>query len=473
MAVCVLHVFSKLRIFLSWAFLKLLFGAFILVSTCGLLALWMWEKEGADYAAARDSYRLRVEEDLAKAEQEFAGATQTLADIRQEYAGHLRKAERALQIAASTEELQTTLRRFVSGLDQWKRNAAGIERMREIAHDEKQAAVKLTRPLAQATTRLERAAREQARCKAQQEMILNHDSAVIHYMYRSWMKGQWAFIALTAMYYLGPLLNRMALFYYFAPRIARRRPLLLDRSRSFSPAISECATSVETALWPGERAHVRLRYLRSADDGLVQESRFMMSWRFPLTSLLSGFVHDMNFRNTRAVGGRKLVFAHHKNPDHQMAVVHVPEGGSLVVRPSYLAAAVLPPGNKLRFRRRWQLLRWQSWLTGQLRFLEFVGPCRLVVAGRPALRIERLDARDETQASACRAPVDKVIGFTPGLEYRLIRTTRFWSYMRRLAMLFDAHFSGVGVVLIQTSLPGRTPGLFSATRNRARKLIGL
>jgi hypothetical protein len=268
-------------------------------------------------------------------------------------------------------------------------------------------------------------------------------------------------------------LYKLGLFYYFAPRIARSRALRLDRTAPPLPWLGESRNVVETSLWPGETARVRQRYLQSVEDGVVRESRMLLSWRFPLTSLLSGFVHDVDLKNKRAGREYRLAFAHHKNPENQMAVIHVPESGSLVVRPSFLAGVILPQGQKLQFKRRWQLFRWQAWLTGQLRFLEFIGPCRLIVAGRPGLRAERLTADDNGVPSTCRTAQDKIIGFTPNLEYRLIRTARFWSYYRWDSMLFDATFTGVGFVLIHTSLPGRKYGLLTATRNRARKLIGL
>jgi hypothetical protein len=87
--------------------------------------------------------------------------------------------------------------------------------------------------------------------------------------------------------------------------------------------------------------------------------------------------------------------------------------------------------------------------------------------------VEHLVAREDGTMPVCRTSYEKIIGFTPGLEYRLIRTPRFWNYYRWNQLLFDANFSGVGFILIQASMPGHPPGIWSATRNRARKLIGL
>jgi hypothetical protein len=396
-----------------------------------------------------------------------------LAVVQNEFAMHQARAAQAAKVAANLQELQTTWKRFVSAREQWHLNDQGIERMQEIERESLKAANKLRRALAQGTTRLEKAEQTLQHLVMQREVAEQYASPFVHYFYQSWLAGWWIYCSLTALYFLGPTSRKLASFYFFAPRIAQKQPLVLNRKPGYSPSLGESRNVVETSLWPGESARVRLRYLQSVDAGLVRESKFMMSWRFPVTSVLSGFVHDVNLKNARAGRDYRLAFAHHKNPEHQMAVVHVPENSSLVVRPSFLAAVILPPGQNLRVRRRWQLFRWQAWLTGQLRFVEFIGPCRLVVAGRPGLRAERLAARDDGTPSSCRAAVDKIIGFTPALEYRLIRSPRFWGYYRWDARLFDAHFSGVGFVLVQNHLPGRPPGLLSLTRNRVRKVLGL
>jgi len=466
-------VFSNLRIFISWAFLKVMFGAFILAASCALYAFWLHRQDNPDFALVRAQHLALLQEQGAAAHVVRDNAAEELTVVQNEFAAHQARAEQAVKVAENLRELQTNWKRFVSAREQWSLNDQGIERMEQIERESLKAANKLRRALAQGTTRLENAEQELHHLTTQRAVAEQYDSPFVHYLYRSWLAGWWIYCGLTALYFLGPTLRKLTSFYFFAPRIADKRPLVLNRSPGYSPSLGESRNVVETSLWPGESARVRLRYLQSVDDGLMRESKYMMSWRFPVTSLLSGFVHDVNFKNIRAGRNYRLVFAHHKNPEHQMAVVHVPENSSLVVRPSFLAAVILPPGQKLRVRRRWQLFRWQAWLTGQLRFLEFVGPCRLVVAGRPGLRAERLAARDDATLPSCRAAVDKIIGFTPSLEYRLIRSPRFWGYYRWDARLFDAHFSGVGFVLIQNHLPGRTPGLLSLTRNRVRKVLGL
>jgi len=446
---------------------------FILGSAVTIYALWLFEHDDPNFSAVYVRHVASLKEQQTTAQLERDAAAQELAGLQQEFSSYEERAARAAKIAADLQEMQSWWKRFVSDRQQWRLNAQGIERMQQIEKESKQSANKLRRNLTRAAVRLGKEEQALESLSTQMQVAEWSDSRIIYYLYKSWLAGQWIFIGLSCLYFFGPTLRKLGLFYYFAPRIARSRPLQLTRVSAPFPWLGESRTVVETSLWPGETARVRKRYLQSVEEGVVRESRLLLSRRFPFTSILSGFVHDVNLRNARAGRDYRLAFAHHKNPENQMAVVHVPEGGSLVVRPSFLAGIILPPGQKLRFRLRWQLFRWQAWLTGQLRFVEFTGPCRLVVAGRPGLRAERLIVREDGAVPACRTSQDKTIGFTPNLEYRLIRTTRFWNYYRWAATLFDASFKGVGFVLIQTSLPGRTPGIWSATRNRARKLIGL
>ena len=97
---------------------------------------------------------------------------------------------------------------------------------------------------------------------------------------------------------------------------------------------------------------------------------------------------------------------------------------------------LLAEKRRLVIRRRWQLFRWQAWVTLQFRFFEFVGPCRLIVAGVRGVRAERLNERDGEELPARRANQDATMGFTPNLDYRPVRAETFWSYYPLFVALF-------------------------------------
>jgi len=466
-------VFSSLRKFISWAFLKLAFGMFIAVAGLSIYALWLFQHDDPDFSAVHARLVAELTEKKVSAQTARDEAQNEWVALQQEIAAHEDRAARAGRIVEGLHSLESWWEKLFGNREQQRINARRIAEMTKLQQEEQDAAGKLRGKMGKASSDVEKRDRQLQRVDARLELAMATDSVRVHYLVLSWDAGKWFVVAALVLYFFGPTIRKLFFFYYFAPRIEQRRAVQLAGGLDALPSLGQSRTIVETSLWPGETARVRKRYLLAVDEAVVGESRWLLSWRFPIVSMLSGFVHDVNLHNARAGREYRLAFAHHKNPENEMAVVQVPEGGSLVVRPSFLAGVILSPGKKLDVRLRWQFFRWQSWLTGQLRFLEFTGPCRLVVVGRPGLRAERLTMRDDGVQPACRTSQDKTIGFTPNLEYRLIRTTRFWNYYRWNQRLFDAYFVGVGFVLTQTAVPGRKTAFWSATRNRARKIFGL
>jgi hypothetical protein len=169
----------------------------------------------------------------------------------------------------------------------------------------------------------------------------------------------------------------------------------------------------------------------------------------PLTCFAAGLTELIEMRHEGGAGERRVTLSNQADPHSELAVLALPAGAALVLRPSFLAGAVLPADGRLRVRRRWQLFRWQSWVTLQFRFFEFAGPCRLIVAGTRGVRVERLSAGEDGGVAARRANQDATIGFTPNLEYRPARAETFWSYYRGMNPLFDDLFVGRGLFLCQ------------------------
>jgi len=466
-------VFSSLRKFISWAFLKLVFGALIAASGITIYALWLFQHDDPDFSAVHARLIANLTEKQTTAQVAKDNAAKELATLQQEFAAHQNRAVRAAAIAENLRSLESWWEKLFGNRAQQRINAERIEDLKRKEHESLDAANKLRGNLTRATIALKSREQELQQISPELRLAEDTDSRIVYYLYAAWRDGKWFVVAGLCLYFFGPTFRKCFFFYSVAPRIARARALQLSQGSTSFPWLGTSRTTVETSLWPGETARVRKRYLLAVDDQVVRKSRWLLSRRFPLTSVLSGFVHDENLHNARAGREYRLVFAHHKNPENEMAVVHVPEGGSLVVRPSFLAGVIMPPGQKLEVRRRWRLFHWQAWLTGQLRFVEFRGPCRLVVSGRPGLRAERLVVGENGAPATCRTSQDKTIGFTPNLEYRLIRTARFWNYYRWNQPLFDAYFVGVGFVLTQATVPGRKTAFWSATRNRARRIIGL
>jgi hypothetical protein len=201
-------------------------------------------------------------------------------------------------------------------------------------------------------------------------------------------------------------------------------------------------------LRPGEKLWVKEKFLQASDEALRKQTRTVLDWRIPFTCLATGLIELIELRHGGGEGGQRLTLSNRTDPYSELAIVTLADGAALVLRPSFLAGVVVADGAPLRLRRRWQLFRWQSWVTLQFRFFEFAGPCRLVVAGSRGVRVEDLSARDGEPA-ARRAHQDATIGFTPNLDYRPARAETFWSYYRGASPLFDDVFAGRGLFLCQ------------------------
>jgi hypothetical protein len=205
------------------------------------------------------------------------------------------------------------------------------------------------------------------------------------------------------------------------------------------------------SLHAGEKLWVKEKFLQASDEGLQKKTRLLLDWRVPITCVATGLVELVEMRNRAAdaAGEKKLTLSNQSDPLSELAIITLPEGTSLVLRPSFLAGAVVAADDRLRIRRRWQFFRWQAWVTLQFRFFEFRGPCRLIIAGRRGVRVERLVESPGAARPARRTNQDATMGFTTNLDYRPVRAETFWGYYRGMNPLFDDLFAGRGVFLCQ------------------------
>jgi hypothetical protein len=88
------------------------------------------------------------------------------------------------------------------------------------------------------------------------------------------------------------------------------------------------------------------------------------------------------------------------------------------------------------------------------------------------LRAERLVDGTDAAAPVFRVKQSKVAAFTTNLECRPVRAVSFWRYYTGAARLFEAGFSGRGVVVYAT--PRAQGGIKSSSwRRRVLKVFGL
>jgi uncharacterized protein (AIM24 family) len=296
-------------------------------------------------------------------------------------------------------------------------------------------------------------------------------------------------LAMIVLVLVGPVFRLVILYYGFAPFVTRRRPARLADEEGETPFAGETGTEVRVQLWPGERLLARRGFV--ADDaagvtaGLAQGRRALLSWRFPLSSLLCGMARLVELRNTHAGAPRRVPLRGATGlgaggGQGELTIMHVAEGASLVMRPRWLAGVVGRADEPVRIRSHWRAPGLRAWVSGQFRHLEFTGPCRLVVASRRGVKVEQMEPDGESgREPARRANWGEAIAFSPGLRFRPARAESFWSYCRGMSLLFDELFMGSGVVLLAKRVPGGDrpagrPGRFLAARWRGfQKLFGL
>ncbi len=264
-----------------------------------------------------------------------------------------------------------------------------------------------------------------------------------------------------------PLLWKLATYYGVARLVEGRAPIRLDAAApadagpagspgppaSAMPSVRESirsSVSVDVALAPTEQLVVKSAYLQSTPQRTSRDTVAVLSKRYWLSSLTAGM-----FLPTRLVSSddepiRVRVTAA-DDVLGELCVIDVPAGAGLVLRPSSLAGVVHPRGRDVPIRSRWRLGSLHAWCSWQLRFLEFQGPCRLIVKGTRGVRVERLGERDSRLVNG-----SATLGFLPSLPFRVARTETFVPYWRGQEPLFNDLFGpGPGLIVYEERPSGR------------------
>jgi len=449
--------FSK---FCYWLVRKLVMVVLVALAGFATTGFWLFNQDGDAYENARGvhvAYRAHCEKSLAELERQIAGLDAMI--TAQE-----KRALMAGRVIKTLGELDNTWDRLIWNHAQQQANDKQLARTTALKKSIGRELMKLRR---------EKVLKERVRQEAGDELAgvqrtladLDRKTSVgLHYLKEAWYQGRCYVAAILAVYLFGPTLVCLGLYFGLAPVVARGRPLRLAGEPEAFSTIGGGAEVIESALWPGAVFRGKKKFLATADDDLVRKSRFLMSWRFPFSSLACGLFNLVEMRNVRNDGGRRITLAGPGTVADRFKVIDVPEGGSLVLRPAFLAGLIFNSSEPLVIRRHWRFFHWQAWLAGQFRFFEFVGPCRLILAGDDALRAERLMENADVAVPVFRVRQSKVAAFAPNLECRPVRAVSFWRYYIGATRLFEAGFSGRGLVVYAT--PGVSRGIRSSSWSR-------
>ena len=445
--------------FIRWVFEKFAAGVLIVSLSVATFGLWLFLKDNVDLNQWRQEIIGSVNGERTKVKAALDDVLKRMDRIAAEITAEQEKGRQADKILATLKDLQSTWDKYTGGREQQKSNEDRIASLTtlRIATTAKVAALQQTFT----RTTWERDGLEIALGKIETRLaaVQEEHSAMMSYLERTWNYevGRaplrlpvrwWAMVAL-AFYFIGPTAGKITLFFFIARWISSRRPVRLVDRLAILPEVSKSEVASTVSLQLGERLWVKEQFLQASDEGLKRKSRYLLDWTIPFTCFATGLVELIELSHSGASGEEQLTLSNQRDPHSEVAIVTLAEGAALVLRPSFLAGLITMNGQRPKIRRRWQLFRWQAWVTLQFRFFEFSGPCRLVIAGSRGVRVEQLLEREDQSVSARRTNQDATMGFTPNLDYQPARAETFWSYYRGMNPLFDDLFSGKGIFLCQ------------------------
>lgn len=439
---------ALLRMFL-WLLKKLTLGVVIL--GLGLLAagLWVFVHDSLDFDLRRSELVRTLTGEMHKLEQALADVDARMAANRTETAAQEQRARDAAKVAEELERLNSGINRVGADPVQVKENDLRLGRMRKMEAESRDRVADLKQALERAQWERDGLEIALGKMRDRRETVEREKSRVMHYAREAWERYGRGVVVLAVVYFVGPPVWRVFAFFVLAPAISRRASLRLAPPGGTPPGIEPSRASVDVEIPPGESVWVKERFLQASDEGLRKRTRTVLDWGMPLASAAAGLVELVEMSNASTADTYRATFSSQSESHVELGVIRLEAGGSLVIRPRFLAGLIGGQGRPPAVRRHWRLFRLHSWITGQFSYFEFEGPCRLLLAGSRGVRAEVI--KGEGEGFARRANREVVIGFTPGLTNRPVRAETLWAYLRGMNPLFDDRFEGAGVFLCQES----------------------
>ena len=434
--------------FVSKLMRKLMMAVLIAGLTLLAYGLWLYGKERAGYGesrsrlvAAHEETRRQVADGIEEAERQRKASEDALEALQ-------KRAALADKTLKGLHELEPgTIERLFGDEEKRKAHEAQVARVKTIQAEVQTQMTENREKIAAAVQARAELVRQQAEVE---ETLLNlgkQKDAAGYYARQAWTEARWLVLAVVLVYLLGGVVTAFLLYYGWAGWVGRGRELRLSEENAALPVIGESAMAVEESLWPGEVLWVRRNFLQTNDDGLARKSRLTMSWRSFFSCRFAGLWRMVELRNGRSDGARHVVMACKDDPFAELAVVSVPEGAAFVLRAGFLMGLIATAQQPPVFRRHWRFNRWQPWVSGQFGYIEFFGPCRLVVSCVSALKSETVVAQEGGTSLSKRTAHEGLIGFSPQLGLKAVRSHGFWRYCKGRGPLFEVQVGGGGVFL--------------------------
>lgn len=263
---------------------------------------------------------------------------------------------------------------------------------------------------------------------------------------------------------LAPIGLKAFLYFVIAPMAARCAPITVlagvcghldgvaERLLAGADRLKVSGVSQAITIDPTEELLIHPEYLQSSARLGQKDTRWLLDWSYPLSSLAAGLFGLTRIRTTAS---DTTVVSATQDPLSEVGVLALPPGSALVFQPHRLVGVVQAMDRPVQITRHWRLGSLNAWLTLQLRYLVFHGPVKLVVAGCRGVRVEAAgQGRSINQAAT--------IGFSANLAYSTVRCETFGAYLMGKQALFNDHFDGGPGFYVYEEMPhgGQKTGLF-------------
>lgn len=269
---------------------------------------------------------------------------------------------------------------------------------------------------------------------------------------------------------LSPFVVKAIAYYLIAPIVERCKPIsllpltngqveVLDLRQMPQRMVVPSAVTQTIVPRGSEELLVHGNYLQSSALASKKDTRWLLDWSMPLTSLAAGLYGLIRVEGN---GIDPIVLSSSTDPLQELAVLSLPIGSALVLQPRCLIGVVKQRSQRIRVTRHWRLGHLVSWLTLQLRYIVFHGPVTLVVRGCRGVRVEAVDAGRMINRAA-------TLGFSANVAYSSHRCETFGSYLLGQQALFcDRFSSGAGAYIYE-----ETPRLNAKTGITGRGIEGV
>lgn len=281
----------------------------------------------------------------------------------------------------------------------------------------------------------------------------------------------WTALAAVVLITLAPVFVKAFWYYAIAPWAAGRAPFRLRAPPARpQPALEpvRSAVSLRVRLRADEELLVHPEYLQSSAERGEKRTQWLLSARFPVSSVASGMVVLTRIRDA---SGEDFVVSSKTDPWAEVTSIPLGEGEAFVLQPRHLVGIVQRTAQPVRITRRW-VFRLSSFITLQFRYVIFEGPGSLIVQGTRGVRVEPVGAgRSVDQAMT--------IGFSAHTCYGTARSETFGAYLLGVRGLFNDRFSGgTGVVAYEempltNGRPGITGRGLEGLTDALLKAVGL